>query len=59
MTQMPIQIPPSKILTEKKPFGIPSLQNYDPDVRTDLNTFLNHVVPEGPKAPWVHTMEGE
>ncbi|GAB4813354.1 hypothetical protein N2152v2_000400 [Parachlorella kessleri] len=33
-------------------------ENYDPDVRTDLNTFLDLIVPEGSKAPWLHTMEG-
>ena len=33
-------------------------ENADPDVRADMETFLNLVVPEGPKAPWVHTDEG-
>uniref|UniRef100_A0ACD5ZE19 Uncharacterized protein n=1 Tax=Avena sativa TaxID=4498 RepID=A0ACD5ZE19_AVESA len=33
-------------------------ENYDPDVQTDTETFLNRVVPEGPSAPWRHTIEG-
>eukprot|EP00879_Flechtneria_rotunda_P033308 GHRR01036876.1.p1 GENE.GHRR01036876.1~~GHRR01036876.1.p1 ORF type:complete len:143 (+),score=17.61 GHRR01036876.1:497-925(+) len=33
-------------------------ENADPDVRKDMETFLNKVVPEGPSAPWVHTDEG-
>ena len=34
-------------------------ENADPDVRADLETFLNLVVPEGRGAPWVHTDEGD
>ncbi|KAK9815247.1 hypothetical protein WJX72_000592 [[Myrmecia] bisecta] len=34
-------------------------ENADPDVRADMETFLNRVVPEGPKAPWIHTAEGD
>jgi hypothetical protein len=30
----------------------------DPDVRADMETFLNRVVPEGRGAPWIHTDEG-
>ncbi|GFR53111.1 hypothetical protein Agub_g15829 [Astrephomene gubernaculifera] len=33
-------------------------ENADPDVRRDMETFLNLVVPEGSRAPWVHTCEG-
>ncbi|GMH39229.1 hypothetical protein BSKO_07127 [Bryopsis sp. KO-2023] len=33
-------------------------ENCDPDVRVDMETFLNRVVPEGSKAPWIHTDEG-
>ncbi|KAL4853157.1 hypothetical protein ACK3TF_005850 [Chlorella vulgaris] len=33
-------------------------ENADPDVRVDMETFLNGVVPEGRGAPWVHTDEG-
>ncbi|GIM14359.1 hypothetical protein Vretimale_17315 [Volvox reticuliferus] len=33
-------------------------ENADPDVRKDMETYLNLSVPEGPKAPWVHTDEG-
>mmetsp|Transcript_14369 Transcript_14369/g.43398 ORF Transcript_14369/g.43398 Transcript_14369/m.43398 type:complete len:145 (+) Transcript_14369:5498-5932(+) len=33
-------------------------ENCDPDVRKDMETFLSSTVPEGPKAPWVHTDEG-
>lgn len=36
-----------------------AVQNADPDVRADMETFLNHVVPEGRGAPWIHTCEGE
>lgn len=34
-------------------------ENADPDVRADMETFLNLTVPEGAKAPWIHTDEGE
>eukprot|EP00271_Cylindrocystis_brebissonii_P020343 TRINITY_DN6694_c0_g1_i1.p1 TRINITY_DN6694_c0_g1~~TRINITY_DN6694_c0_g1_i1.p1 ORF type:complete len:175 (-),score=10.35 TRINITY_DN6694_c0_g1_i1:635-1159(-) len=33
-------------------------ENYDSDVREDMETFLNKVVPEGSRAPWKHTIEG-
>ncbi|RMZ55661.1 hypothetical protein APUTEX25_000244, partial [Auxenochlorella protothecoides] len=33
-------------------------ENADPDVRADMETFLSAVVPEGSKAPWVHSDEG-
>eukprot|EP00200_Dunaliella_tertiolecta_P011067 CAMPEP_0202381640 /NCGR_PEP_ID=MMETSP1127-20130417/37588_1 /ASSEMBLY_ACC=CAM_ASM_000462 /TAXON_ID=3047 /ORGANISM="Dunaliella tertiolecta, Strain CCMP1320" /LENGTH=142 /DNA_ID=CAMNT_0048980671 /DNA_START=1 /DNA_END=429 /DNA_ORIENTATION=+ len=33
-------------------------ENCDPDVRHDMETFLNKVVSEGRGAPWVHTAEG-
>ncbi|KXZ50690.1 hypothetical protein GPECTOR_15g374 [Gonium pectorale] len=33
-------------------------ENADPDVRKDMETYLNLAVPEGSKAPWVHTDEG-
>ncbi|XP_026455733.1 uncharacterized protein LOC113356740 [Papaver somniferum] len=33
-------------------------ENYDTDVQRDTETFLNRIVPEGPSAPWKHTMEG-
>ncbi|PNT75324.1 uncharacterized protein LOC100825696 isoform X2 [Brachypodium distachyon] len=33
-------------------------ENYDPDVQTDTETFLNRIVPEGTSAPWRHTIEG-
>ncbi|CAN1127798.1 UPF0047 protein YjbQ [Linum perenne] len=33
-------------------------ENYDSDVRADIETFLNAVVPEGHSAPWKHTLEG-
>jgi len=34
------------------------MQNADPDVRRDMETFLNSVVPEGANAPFLHTDEG-
>ena len=34
-------------------------ENADPDVRADMETFLNLIVPEGKGAPWVHTDEGD
>ncbi|CAK0785582.1 hypothetical protein CVIRNUC_008792 [Coccomyxa viridis] len=34
-------------------------ENADPDVRHDMETFLNTTVPEGRKAPWIHTAEGD
>jgi secondary thiamine-phosphate synthase enzyme len=34
-------------------------ENDDPDVRVDMETFLNLAVPEGRAAPWVHTDEGD
>ncbi|XP_024395457.1 uncharacterized protein [Physcomitrium patens] len=34
-------------------------ENYDGDVRDDVETWLNLTVPEGRKAPWKHTMEGD
>ncbi|KAL8144355.1 hypothetical protein V2J09_017387 [Rumex salicifolius] len=34
-------------------------ENCDPDVRDDLETFLNKIVPEGHSAPWKHTDEGK
>ncbi|KAK9836306.1 hypothetical protein WJX81_003872 [Elliptochloris bilobata] len=33
-------------------------ENADPDVRRDMETWLNRVVPEGKGSPWVHTAEG-
>lgn len=33
-------------------------ENYDSDVQTDTETFLNRIVPEGHSAPWRHTLEG-
>ncbi|CAL5039547.1 unnamed protein product [Urochloa decumbens] len=33
-------------------------EKYDPNVRADTETFLSRTVPEGPSAPWTHTMEG-
>jgi len=33
-------------------------ENADPDVRTDMETFLSNTVPEGSTAPWIHTDEG-
>ncbi|XP_027338433.1 uncharacterized protein LOC113852404 isoform X2 [Abrus precatorius] len=33
-------------------------ENCDYDVRDDTETFLNRIVPEGPSAPWKHTIEG-
>jgi secondary thiamine-phosphate synthase enzyme len=33
-------------------------ENADPSVRTDMETFMTRVVPEGPQAPWEHTDEG-
>ncbi|CAD6338941.1 unnamed protein product [Miscanthus lutarioriparius] len=33
-------------------------ENYDSDVQADTETFLSRIVPEGPSAPWRHTMEG-
>ncbi len=35
-------------------------ENCDPDVRVDMETFLNLTVPEGrgSKVPWTHTAEG-
>ena len=33
-------------------------ESADPDVRADMETFLNLVVPEGKNAPWIHTDEG-
>jgi thiamine phosphate synthase YjbQ (UPF0047 family) len=34
-------------------------ENYDSDVLEDVETFLNGTVPEGRRAPWKHTLEGE
>ena len=34
-------------------------ENADPDVRVDMEKALNHIVPEGRGAPWIHTAEGE
>ncbi|KAG6513830.1 hypothetical protein ZIOFF_006026 [Zingiber officinale] len=34
-------------------------ENYDSDVQSDTETFLNRIVPEGRSAPWKHTLEGE
>lgn len=31
-----------------------NVQNADPDVRKDMETFLSTTVPEGPRAPWTH-----
>jgi len=31
-------------------------ENYDPDVRTDMEMILNRLAPEN--APYIHTMEG-
>ncbi|KAL6603041.1 hypothetical protein ACP70R_043402 [Stipagrostis hirtigluma subsp. patula] len=33
-------------------------ENYDSDVQADTETFLSRIVPEGPSAPWRHTIEG-
>ncbi|XP_042427288.1 UPF0047 protein YjbQ-like [Zingiber officinale] len=33
-------------------------ENYDSDVQSDTETFLNRIVPEGRSAPWKHTLEG-
>ncbi|KAA0064691.1 UPF0047 protein YjbQ [Cucumis melo var. makuwa] len=33
-------------------------ENYDSDVQSDTETFLNKIVPEGTSAPWKHTLEG-
>jgi secondary thiamine-phosphate synthase enzyme len=33
-------------------------ENYDSDVQFDTETFLSRIVPEGPSAPWRHTIEG-
>ncbi|AQL04741.1 hypothetical protein ZEAMMB73_Zm00001d046628 [Zea mays] len=33
-------------------------ENYDSDVQVDTETFLSRIVPEGPSAPWRHTIEG-
>ncbi len=32
-------------------------ENYDPDVRADMETIFNHLVPEG-RPEYVHTLEG-
>ncbi|KAL6874074.1 hypothetical protein ACP4OV_014156 [Aristida adscensionis] len=32
-------------------------ENYDSDVQADTETFLSRIVPEGPSAPWRHTLE--
>ncbi|KAG6527287.1 hypothetical protein ZIOFF_009384 [Zingiber officinale] len=32
-------------------------ENYDSDVQSDTETFLNRIVPEGRSAPWKHTLE--
>ena len=34
-------------------------ENCDGDVRHDMETFLSSVVPEGHRAPWRHTDEGD
>lgn len=38
--------------------GLTINENYDPDVRRDLNTILDHIVPEG-KPYYAHTIEGD
>lgn len=34
-------------------------ENACPDVRQDMETWLNRIVPEGRDAPWAHTDEGD
>lgn len=38
--------------------GLTLNENADPDVRTDFNTFLNHLVPES-FSDFEHTLEGD
>ena len=38
--------------------GLTITENASPDVRTDLNTWLDHVVPEGAEH-WRHNLEGD
>ncbi len=38
--------------------GLTITENASPDVRTDLNTWLDHVVPEGSEH-WRHNLEGD
>lgn len=37
--------------------GLSINENYDPDVRHDMETIFNHLVPEG-RADYYHTLEG-
>lgn len=39
--------------------GLTITENASPEVRTDLETWLDRVVPEGSAAPWRHTLEGD
>eukprot|EP01024_Parvocaulis_polyphysoides_P010149 TRINITY_DN13364_c0_g4_i1.p3 TRINITY_DN13364_c0_g4~~TRINITY_DN13364_c0_g4_i1.p3 ORF type:complete len:143 (-),score=3.90 TRINITY_DN13364_c0_g4_i1:138-566(-) len=33
-------------------------ENADPDVRTDMETYLSTTIPEGRSAAWIHSAEG-
>ncbi|MBR5102022.1 MAG: secondary thiamine-phosphate synthase enzyme YjbQ [Muribaculaceae bacterium] len=46
------------IFTKHTSCGLCISENYDPDVRTDLETIFNNIVPEG-SSQYEHTLEGD
>jgi len=46
------------IFTKHTSCGLSINENYDPDVRTDMETIFNRLVPEG-RPEYVHTLEGD
>ena len=46
------------IFTKHTSCGLSINENYDPDVRADMETIFNRLVPEG-RPEYVHTLEGE
>ncbi len=46
------------IFTKHTSCGLSINENYDPDVRADMETIFNRLVPEG-RPEYVHTLEGD
>ena len=46
------------IFTKHTSCGLSINENYDPDVRADMETIFNRLVPEG-RQEYVHTLEGD
>lgn len=46
------------IFTKHTSCGLSINENYDPDVRVDMETIFNRLVPEG-RPEYVHTLEGD